>query len=407
MELQISSAPQANRPSQLHNNRKRMIVMPYRSKKRVNNKGFSLVEVMLSIVILAMISVATVNYFVQSKQQNARANDNQGAMVAGQSIMEQVKTKTVKELWLTPSFEEVTSDGVPVGAASFIPHPVGPGTEPYYFLTKNISVDGTKYDAFVTLDQNAFTAQNNEPIPELPEVAGSNVVTIVQSMEDDNAVNSFYNIHLNDYFAQTSDPLPEGCTLVTRDFIRDNITKIITVKIDQITDPSDASKVYAKVNVTYTYRPTSNEAFWKVSNTTEVTQTMSSINVPLTSGTALPVYLFYRPLPNSGHEKVVVDNLIPEMIDFNLVCQKDALGNLPPSGYYVECSSVGVMGPVQFHSNVSRSSGVAATNDLTESVPRQRLFGFRIEVYKSGGVYDGSNVLARFDSTKGVWDDES
>ena len=61
--------------------------------RKINNKGFSLVEVIISIAILAIISIPLLNYFTDSMKHNALAKTRQEATLEAQSIMEQLKAE--------------------------------------------------------------------------------------------------------------------------------------------------------------------------------------------------------------------------------------------------------------------------------------------------------------------------
>lgn len=58
-----------------------------------NNGGFSLLEVILAMAILAIISIPLLSYFTQSMKYNAMMADKQHATNLAQEVLEDLKTK--------------------------------------------------------------------------------------------------------------------------------------------------------------------------------------------------------------------------------------------------------------------------------------------------------------------------
>lgn len=63
-------------------------------KSKQNNAGFSLVEVILSMAILAIISIPILKYFTDSTKYNAMMADKQHATVLAQEVLEELKNET-------------------------------------------------------------------------------------------------------------------------------------------------------------------------------------------------------------------------------------------------------------------------------------------------------------------------
>lgn len=67
-------------------------------KQKLNNKGLSLVEVMVGIVILAIVTGPLLSSFVSAMRYNQRAKERQRTTTAAQSIMEGFKAYDIEEL---------------------------------------------------------------------------------------------------------------------------------------------------------------------------------------------------------------------------------------------------------------------------------------------------------------------
>ena len=67
-------------------------------QKKLDNKGFSLVEVLIAMLIMAVVSVPILSCFVSAAKYNGKAKTNQHITGAAQSIMEGFKANTMESL---------------------------------------------------------------------------------------------------------------------------------------------------------------------------------------------------------------------------------------------------------------------------------------------------------------------
>lgn len=76
--------------------------MDYSKKRNIkrNNKGTSLVELLVSIVILSMVIVPLLTSFVVSAKMNAKAKEVHNATMLAQNVMEGLKIETIESLEL-------------------------------------------------------------------------------------------------------------------------------------------------------------------------------------------------------------------------------------------------------------------------------------------------------------------
>ena len=94
--------------------------------KKVNNKGFSLVEVLVAVIILALVAGPILMALVMSARFNARARDNQRINTVAESVMEEFKGFGINP---------------PSGYSKYL----NPGTGVFSFATER-RVDDTDYD---------------------------------------------------------------------------------------------------------------------------------------------------------------------------------------------------------------------------------------------------------------------
>ncbi|MBD5512362.1 MAG: prepilin-type N-terminal cleavage/methylation domain-containing protein [Lachnospiraceae bacterium] len=148
-------------------------------KRKLNNRGLSLVEVMVGIVILGIVTGPLLHSFVSALRYNQRAKERQRTTTAAQSIMEGFKAYDIEELcWQfsgdpahpfrviansgvvsEEALSDRSGDGVP--DTSILPQADGtlafePASDGHYaFVMQNISFESKLYDARVEVRPKA------------------------------------------------------------------------------------------------------------------------------------------------------------------------------------------------------------------------------------------------------------
>ena len=133
--------------------------------------GFSLVELLIAVIILAIIVVPLLHGFVTSARMNGKARQTQRAITVAQDIMEGLKAYDIEEL--KAQFND-PSNGFYVMESKLIkgsieedtdreqndpearPAPAEPGI--YYFTLEGVQIQGSEFDALIRID-----ARNYEP----------------------------------------------------------------------------------------------------------------------------------------------------------------------------------------------------------------------------------------------------
>ncbi|MBO4679515.1 MAG: prepilin-type N-terminal cleavage/methylation domain-containing protein, partial [Lachnospiraceae bacterium] len=105
-----------------------------RDCKKLNNEGFSLVEVLVAVIILALVAGPILMAFVMSARFNARARETQRVSAVAESVMEEFKGMSIKD---ARSGVSGYTDITPIDSASFV-------------FTGNKTVDSNSYDVRVT-----------------------------------------------------------------------------------------------------------------------------------------------------------------------------------------------------------------------------------------------------------------
>lgn len=162
-----------------------------KSKNYRMQDGFSLVEVILAVTILAIMTLPILAYFTNASLSSSKGKNTQRANLAGETVME--------ELNAVESFEEL--EGTPDPSATGTPGfsvTVDDSTNTAE-LVKDVTLDGETYHVIASVDYNYATkdskgdeAYNAWKIPELKEVYTPENVVFEETDQAETALSEYY-----------------------------------------------------------------------------------------------------------------------------------------------------------------------------------------------------------------------
>ena len=206
------------------------------------NKGFSLIELLVCVAILAIISIPLLNSFLVAGKTNEKAKEIQRATTLAQNIMETVKSQDLSQLKslfdsdnliglnLTTPYDITNSD------IETIDEDTVHGR--YEYLIKRIKDGNGEYDVYITLDsalyktapddpvQNEYE-QNNYEMPKITNLTGDKIAVIAPDTNMDNTIATYFrSLHLAyiDYLVMTGQEVNDSFPL-SDDDIKNLITK--------------------------------------------------------------------------------------------------------------------------------------------------------------------------------------
>lgn len=157
----------------------------HRGRGESGNAGFSLVELLIAVTILAIIVIPLLHMFVTSTRINVKSRQTLRATTVAQDIMEGLKAYTLEEVrtqfslpdgsassaYFTPTegFYVLNSSMIQGGVREITElekdrdaggdpvNPNDPDNEIYYFGIENLKMQGGEYDALIKLDASTYT----------------------------------------------------------------------------------------------------------------------------------------------------------------------------------------------------------------------------------------------------------
>lgn len=164
------------------------------SRSRTANAGFSLVELLIAVTIMAIIVIPLLHMFVTSTRINVKSRQTLRATTVAQDIMEGLKAYSLEEVqtqfslpdgsyssdffYPTEGFYIVNSSMIQGGVREIRELETGRNpdgsfvdkdekdNEIYYFGIENLKMQGGEYDALIKLDASTYGAKSKERVDE-------------------------------------------------------------------------------------------------------------------------------------------------------------------------------------------------------------------------------------------------
>ena len=359
-------------------------------KRKVNKKnaGFSLLEVILSMAILALISIPLLNYFSDSMRYSVMMAKKQKATILAQQITENLKTR-----------EELIA--IPVGE-TYYSIPYLDGKTGYVQLSNTLAADGKgtasykgvedSYDVVITC--TTTTAANDVTRPVIYGIDDTTDVLAVEREQKQEAV--AYFMAINNAYASA-----HGTTLFTSSEVEAKLDREIQILIGM-----DGANYTVKVYYDYTCRG--------LRETDSVDNWVGSYLLDVKIGELKSIYLLYDRL-NGKPDEIVVQKtaevtdptLAPELF---LICQ-----NTVEDEFY-RLKVHRLLDTQVIHTNISNTELGKKTgqvidgygNNITDPYVKPltgtdkpvRMVKITTEIYEKGHT-PGDEPLAVMETTKG------
>ena len=354
-------------------------------------EGFSLIEVIIAIAILAIISMSLLSYFTGANRYANDGKSKQRAEMAAQSAVE--------ELASCSTMQQIESKVAASGSAWRVIATPQPAKNEYQ-ISRPVQVDGVEYTARVKLDFASYqsTARpeptpttaaqfNRYKAPQIEQVYSPNHVVLEETDQTKTAV--------GDIFAQ----IYKTDKSVSQDSVLNGLHRTMHIDIVPCADSTGAMSLYL-IKGYYNYR-------YEDKGTSYECQTPVK-DVKIEKDALKKIYLFYRPVNKiltSETLDIAADRSMPagfSLTDFSYyaVMQKDTV--VPPAGYRLDLTSGG--NPVsadlkkKWYTNANPVSDVLITHKQMN-----RIAMVTVEIYDiSETDFSEKNRIVMLQTSKGV-----
>lgn len=337
------------------------------------SEGFSLIEVIIAVAILAILTIPLLAYFDYAARNAGEGKKSQKASMAAQSVVE--------ELNACRSFDEIETQLILATGSAWTVESVD-ATETN--MTKKMVMDGTNYQAKVNIDYTYSNVNadgdeigakfNDYAAPQLTEVYSENSVVLAEADQLSTAVSNFY-------YKNTS---------VAKSSIEAAITRTLVLDVEKITENGDIYVIQGRYQYGYdgeTYDAQINHLKVEVSKLENI-------------------YVFYNLLREDVLSENVCVNFtnvsIEEAKKLNIffVCQKGSF--TIPTGYSLSISGSGNYMQPTYLSNGISSSTVSVETDIVTHEKEKRIALVTVDIYyEEETVFNEENRLARIQTSKG------
>lgn len=294
---------------------------------RRQRDGFSLIEVIIAIAILAMVAMSLLSYFSSANRYANWGKTTQKADMAAQSVVEELASYT--------SFEQIENQVAVSGSAWQILSTPAPSNNKCQ-LKRAISVDNSDYMAKVTLNFDEYKATpavptttpaakfNNYSEPYMEEVYSENSVVLEETDQTATAVGDiFYQIYQND-------------KSITKQKIKNHLTRTMKLKILPYSEANEVYLVCANFHYEFNLGGAS------------YSSEMPMKTIKIEKSMLKKIFLFYRPIRSDLSKETLdisADSSLPadfSLTDFSyyVVLQQDETIT-PPADYRLEIASDG------------------------------------------------------------------
>lgn len=337
-----------------------------REEKRIfpiDDKGFSLVELLVCMAIIALVFGPILKNFLVSAKVNAKAKKVQQETTLAQNIVEDVKAKTILEI-----------------ASTYNDNTIVHGDKTIY--TKKLIQDGkNKYNVQIIIDKGVYKdanpnrdpiGYNNYKMPVIEDINEAKNVIATENHETSMAISVLYN---NYRWNRELTKTDTGYTVgeYSEDDIRTGLNRDIQVTINNF-----SGNIRVKVEAVYTCEAVpgcGRESY--VLKETDYNRDMHGI------------YVFYKPIT---HDKVTIhkDNTITDTIDLFLVSQ--STGGEVGTDYTIMLDNPNFV-PVY-------SNNASLSNPLVKKETKTRLYDVTVKLFSAGEDYDTAVPYVTFHTTK-------
>ena len=381
-------------------------------KRRLGNKGFSLLELLVGVMIMAIIIVPLLHTFLVGAGTEKKSRDYGDATGAAQNLTEQIQANDVDLILKNAgvidsnakfySYDEASSSYI---SPSVTASPMPDGTDKTFYLgIPNYSYGGSTFDALVTLELDAEDAVNSTDV------------------SVSNQIGAYLDMSAADTNAETALKTECGSVVDPNSLTKDMLTRSISLnitKIDGTTTDSYTIDALFNYSCTVDYTIDGEDFSMPFSHTEKASASVGSIAKTNDGSPIFSVYMFFDGYYRNDktivqNETIMINN--PTGSDINTFIV-NTNPTAKPSVYsaliWYKYQSFNGDTPVNnlVYTNLPtdtvyraaksyyQKKTLSVTGYLVQKERLDRKFDVNIKLYKAGSGFSGTQVLD-FDSSK-------
>lgn len=212
-----------------------------------HRKGFTLMEVMVSIALIGILFTPMLAFFSNSAQTNVRIKNVQRATTAAQAVMEEFRSyQRIEDI--AAVYAPATADGGMYEEGDYTNriYTIDDSNHNIYYFQKNgIISDGKEYIARVKVDTTRYNSLNKiKTMPVISSLGSDTTVVALEKDETLDKIREFRRLHFNETGIDES-----------IDFFAEKLNKTMKVEItdtDEAGNPISTGMVHVRVYSEYT-----------------------------------------------------------------------------------------------------------------------------------------------------------
>lgn len=272
--------------------------------KKTDNRGLSLIELLIAVTILGIIIVPVLHSFVTSYRVNAKSRETLRATTLAQNEMEIFEKEKMEDLKDRSKF-------------SYEPPTEDPTTGKIEFLKKEVSNDnsGKKlFDVYVTLDPTGdYAVANSQELTTLDNMGSKGSGRFVQPIRTKYKLQSLDEM----MYKQFADSSARVGKMRDEEHFKENLQRTIVVDIEK-----DATNI-TKAKVTYEYKCL-NASLVETGKSVEKKEYPIFDNSSMEDEDGNPIelqslYVFYAPRYVNNKDKIQINNTTGIEANINII----------------------------------------------------------------------------------------
>lgn len=270
--------------------------------KCINKKGFTLIELVITVAVVAIISIPLLQYFSDAAKHNARSKVQQNAIIAAQNALEELQAD--KDDITKPSTLVTTSGAVSASAISkgwqlqSIDYSTG-----NYEVARSCTVNGSSYKVKAEIKPvkqitNASGAAVTYYDMEVPKMdTTKDIIATEKGTSLINAQMQFYN-----WYSSYCENHGVSKT-ISASYFKDKLKKTVIIELKR--DPAKVTNVVTRVCLKYAFN--SSAASYPAGIDSSTTYEDDIVKKSIPAAKLSDLYIFYTPDSTSTRDDIVID----------------------------------------------------------------------------------------------------